>query len=66
MEDDYWYGRNGAQLKCPVTGCDHVGSIITKAHCRLAHDMDREEVGRLYGMPVKIPKKNIGWDIKRG
>jgi len=65
MNDDSWYGKNGAQLKCPFPGCNHVGAIITKVHCRKEHNMEREEVGKLYGVP-KSMKANPGWDVMRG
>lgn len=51
---DSWFGDGNAILRCPVTGCDHTGSIITKAHCRLVHEMEREDVKTQYGMPFKI------------
>lgn len=51
---DSWFGDGNAILRCPVPGCDHTGSIITKVHCRLTHEMEREEIKKLHGMPFKI------------
>ena len=66
MDRDDWYGKNGTQMMCPVPGCGHVGSFISKAHLRIAHDLNRTEVFSLYGPAKKMPKKNNGWDIVRG
>ncbi|MFJ7646900.1 hypothetical protein ACIQ1H_05095 [Lysinibacillus sp. NPDC097279] len=49
-----WYAPNGELLKCPVPGCHHIGTIITKKHCWLAHGMSRDEVGKKYGKPKRI------------
>ena len=38
-------------LGCPVEGCNHVGLVITKAHCRIEHGLERNEVVSKYGMP---------------
>lgn len=52
-----WYGMNGGSARCPFPGCGHVGSIITKIHCRLEHRMERDELGELYGFPTMISPK---------
>lgn len=52
-----WNSQHGGQLKCPVQGCTHTGDIITKLHCRTAHNMEREEVKKKYGMPIIVGVK---------
>ncbi|MGL4522533.1 MAG: hypothetical protein ACRCWQ_08295, partial [Bacilli bacterium] len=37
------------QFTCTFPGCGHTGSEITKAHCRLQHNMERDRVISLYG-----------------
>lgn len=49
-----WSAPNGSRLRCPVPGCTHTGDIITKLHCRTAHNMEREEVKKKYGMPIIV------------
>lgn len=51
MTEPYWNAKHGEYIKCPVEGCKHFGIIITKAHCRVEHQMSREEVRRKYGLP---------------
>ncbi|MEK5429687.1 hypothetical protein MKY88_02380 [Lysinibacillus sp. FSL R7-0073] len=58
MTESYWNARYGAYIKCPVPNCNHVGSVITKAHCRLVHGMDRAEVRKKYGFPENVSKLN--------
>lgn|SRR5690554_2871691 len=50
-----WFA-NGANslIRCPYPGCTHTGTVITKAHCKLVHNMDRKEVGKKYGMPYQF------------
>lgn len=50
-----WFA-NGANslIRCPYPGCTHTGTVITKAHCKLAHNMDRKELAKKYGMPYQI------------
>lgn len=52
-----WYGANGGTVMCPYPECGHIGSIITKIHCRIEHEMEREEIGNLYGPPKEIRMK---------
>lgn len=54
MISNSWFGDGNSILRCPVPGCDHTGSIITKVHCRMAHNMERDEVKKKYGMPFKL------------
>lgn len=62
MDSNMWYGRNGNSVRCPVPGCHHIGTVITKVHCRLEHDMEREEVGKLYGPPENFRvHQKWGW-----
>lgn len=52
-----WTAGPSELLRCPVEGCTHTGEIITKAHCRMAHNMTRDEVKKQYGMPVIVEGK---------
>lgn len=52
----YWSAKQGEYIKCPVEGCMHFGIVITNAHCRIEHQMSREEVQEKYRLPKKIPK----------
>lgn len=50
-----WYSLGSVSyLKCPFPDCNHIAEVMTKAHCRVAHGMEREEVKRLYGMPYLL------------
>lgn len=49
-----WSSKGDELVKCPVDGCNHVGIIITKAHCRLEHGMNRDEVKKKYGFPKRV------------
>lgn len=51
-----WSATTG-WIMCPVPDCWHKGNIITKAHCRMAHGMEREVVKSKYGMPIKLVNK---------
>ncbi|BDH62148.1 hypothetical protein MTP04_22780 [Lysinibacillus sp. PLM2] len=51
-------------LQCPVPNCGHKGQIITKAHCRLAHEMTRDEVKKKYGMPYRVIVRKRKVEIK--
>ena len=53
----YWFAGTNKGLKCPVEGCNHVGEVITKAHCRIVHGMEREQVRERYGMPIVVESK---------
>lgn len=44
-------------IQCPVPDCGHLGAMITKAHCRMAHNLEREEVEKLHGKPFRVIKK---------
>lgn len=65
MNRDDWYGKNGTHVMCPVPDCGHVGSFISIAHLRIAHDLTRVEAQSLYGPAKQMPRKNNGWDIVR-
>lgn len=58
MAKQYWSAKHGGYIKCPVEGCNHVGIIITTAHCRLEHGMTQEEVQKKYGLPTNVSKLN--------
>lgn len=49
-----WYAAGSALVKCPVPNCGHAATIITKIHCRMAHGIEREEVGERYGLPSRM------------
>lgn len=53
-----WSG-GGAILLCPVPNCSHTGTLITKAHCRIEHELTREEVEEKFGFPFKYHPWNI-------
>lgn len=54
-----WFSGTNRGLRCPVEGCEHVGEVITKAHCRIVHGMEREEVNKKYGMPIIVEGKPL-------
>lgn len=56
-----WYSVDGKLVVCPVPGCEHRATIITKSHCRLEHKMEREEIEETYGMPEQI--NNQRWIV---
>jgi hypothetical protein len=44
-------------VKCSFPGCSHRGEVITKVHCRTAHNIEREELFKKYGKPVyEVPE----------
>lgn len=52
---DIWSARSFERVVvCPVPNCNHFGQVITKAHCRMAHGMEREEIASLYGLPQEM------------
>lgn len=44
----------GRPVRCPYPDCSHSGLLITKVHCRMHHNMEREEVFALYGEPKTL------------
>lgn len=61
---DSWGGVYGHPSRCPVPGCGHVGALITKAHCRIHHDMEQHQIEQLYGKPYivkNLPGKGGDW-----
>ncbi|MET4560783.1 hypothetical protein ABIA69_001927 [Lysinibacillus parviboronicapiens] len=58
-EKSSWNSIGDELVKCPVDGCDHIGHIITKVHCRMAHNMTRGEVRKKYGMPTRLITKSL-------
>jgi len=58
MTETYWNAKHGEYVKCPVEGCKHFGIVITKAHCRIEHQMSREEVRKKYGFPKSFSNRN--------
>lgn len=57
MINTSWFAGTSRGVKCPVPGCNHVGEVITKAHCRIVHGMDRKEVAKKFGMPIIVESK---------
>ena len=53
----YWSAYANERVQCPVPGCGHIGDTITKAHCRLQHGIEREEVQQKHGKPFRIIAK---------
>ncbi|MGR6906175.1 hypothetical protein [Lysinibacillus sp. BSL11] len=52
---EYWSAKQGGgYIKCPVKNCNHIGNIITEAHCRMEHGMTREEIRKEYGLPHNV------------
>ena len=49
--EPFWSAKQGEYVKCPVKSGNHIGIVITKAHCRIEHGMTREEVRQKYGFP---------------
>lgn len=47
-------GNGVGLLKCPHPECGHYNTIITKVHCRMHHQMEREELFAQYGQPTRI------------
>lgn len=57
-------GKFGVQVfKCPVPECDHICGVLTNVHCNEKHNMDRDEVIKLYG--DEIPLKTNPHKIKK-
>ena len=54
MTNPSWSSKGDELVKCPVDGCNHVGLIITKAHCKLEHNMARDKVRKKYGFPQRV------------
>lgn len=48
-------------FKCPYPDCGHIGSYITKAHCELAHGMDRVKLFKKYGEPKEVTYDRIAY-----
>ena len=59
-----WYGQRNNPVLCPVPDCGHVGSFISKVHCRRVHGMEREEVGEKYGYPKEITRRG-SWAFRK-
>ena len=49
-----FHGQGGELVQCSVEGCQHIGEVITAAHCRIVHEMTREEVEKKFGKPYRI------------
>lgn len=53
-QSNAWHAAGSGLLRCPVPECGHAAVIITKVHCRLTHGIERDEVEKRYGMPLKV------------
>jgi len=40
--------------RCPHPNCCHIGTFISKSHCKVAHQMNREELFNQYGKPKRV------------
>ncbi|AHN22716.1 hypothetical protein [Lysinibacillus varians] len=49
-----WSSKGNELLRCPVEGCNHIGQVITKVHCRSEHDMTKDEVKEKFGYPKRV------------
>lgn len=58
MNEKFWSAKLGGFIKCPVEDCNHIGIVITKAHCRLEHGMTRDEIRGKYGFPKIVSRLN--------
>lgn len=55
LRSNSWFAKGANTLvRCPVPNCNHTGTVITKAHCRNIHNMERKKLGKRYGMPFQI------------
>lgn len=52
-------------FKCPYPDCEHIGTEITKAHCKSKHHTERESIFEKYGKPQKMEYKP-GFGINKG
>ncbi|MGE7985552.1 hypothetical protein [Lysinibacillus fusiformis] len=65
MTEPYWNAKQGEYVICPVEGCKHFGIVITKAHCRIEHQMSREEVRKRYAFPKSFSERNKKMESKK-
>lgn len=49
-----FYGKRNNLVRCPVPDCGHIGTFISKIHCRNVHNMERDEVQEKYGLPTQM------------
>lgn len=47
-------GNGIALVQCPHPQCGHQGTLITKVHCRMYHQMEREELFNQFGNPTRV------------
>jgi len=43
---------------CPHPNCFHIGTFISKTHCKVDHQMEREDLFNIYGKPRRLADKN--------
>ncbi len=55
-----WTSIQGEYVMCPVPDCGHMGAMITKAHCRIAHNLERSEVEKQFGGAYRVLKRQGG------
>lgn len=60
-----FYAKENYILECPVQGCNHRASILTKFHFRNEHGIERHEVVKKYGKPkpVNVQRKKVSVDV---
>lgn len=49
-----WHASGNGVIRCPHPDCCHTAEIITNAHCRMYHGMNRKEISELYGYPEQF------------
>ena len=49
-----FHANANEMVKCPVPGCEHLGEVITKAHCRIEHGLTQDEVRELHGTGYRV------------
>ncbi|GEK30303.1 hypothetical protein KZO01_06120 [Kurthia zopfii] len=47
-------GNGVGLMRCPYPNCGHSNTIITKVHCRMHHQMEREVLFEQYGKPTRV------------
>ncbi|MFJ8261431.1 hypothetical protein ACIQ4I_05655 [Rummeliibacillus sp. NPDC094406] len=56
-------GNGIAIVKCPHPDCDHKGTFISRVHCRIHHQIERDEMFKKYGEPIKV---KLNYALRRG
>lgn len=51
---------------CTFPGCGYKADFISKIHCRLQHDMEREEIYKKYGKKTDLKNNRAQITLIRG